>query len=780
LQFAICNLQFAIFVSLFTSRDSRASGLKAMGFVTPALLGGAALIAMPIALHLIMRREAQKLRFPALRFVQQRRNVNQHRLRLRHLLLLALRCAIIALLAFALARPTLRGSSAAGKEGVPVASALVFDNSLRMDYQHANRSRLDEAKDLAGWLLEQLPADSPVTVVDRAGRQRGQDLDRSAAELRIERLENSAAVRPMEDALNDAVRWLQDKPDYRGEIYVFTDLAGEAWPESMRVEFAKQLDASPGTNIYLIDVGAEQPRNLGLGALRLSTERLAPGGVLQIETEMTEARAPASGENAIDLPPGEIAVELYMESDTGETLKRGQQIVALGSARSSAVTFPLSNLELGTHQGFVRLAGNDALASDDVRYFTIDVRPPTNVLLLGETDDDVLFLREAIAPSGDAELNQSKFACTFGEFKQIGELVLAEYAAVCLVDPPPLPAEAWQALVNYAESGGGVGVFLGRRARRDEMNGSEPQVLLPARLRWQSHEETYLRPVAVEHLALAELRDLGDTVPWPEFPVFKYWELEAGAEQAHVVASFANGKPALVERQVGAGRVMLMTTPVSDPAYDDPWNLLPTAPEPWPFLALANGVAEYLTAAGNARLNYLAGQAVVLRLAPEEQVASYALQMPDRSAVRQSLAPGQQDVAIAAAEMLGNYRVRAGGRAGRLDRGFSVNLPAEITRLDRVPGDEIVKAIGDRRTRIARTRDDIEVRIGLARVGRELFPWLILAVALVLALEQLLANRFYRAANVETKEPPRSDAPRGNAAPSRSAAMTPEPVGSSL
>src|SRR5688500_11723912 len=112
-----------------------------MGFVTPALLGGAVLIALPIVLHLIMRREAQKLRFPALRFVKQRRTVNQHRLRLRHWLLLALRCAIIALLAFALARPTLRGSGAAGKEGAPLASVLVFDNSLRMEYQHANESR---------------------------------------------------------------------------------------------------------------------------------------------------------------------------------------------------------------------------------------------------------------------------------------------------------------------------------------------------------------------------------------------------------------------------------------------------------------------------------------------------------------------------------------------------------------------------------------------------------------------------------------------------------------
>ena len=136
-----------------------------------------------------MRREAQRIKFPALRFVQQRRNLNQHRLQLRHWLLLALRCAIIALLAFAVARPTLRGSGAAGKEGAPMAAALVFDNSLRMQYEQDDKTRLAKAKELAGWLVNQLPAECPVTVVDRAGRQRGQDLDHDAAELRIERME---------------------------------------------------------------------------------------------------------------------------------------------------------------------------------------------------------------------------------------------------------------------------------------------------------------------------------------------------------------------------------------------------------------------------------------------------------------------------------------------------------------------------------------------------------------------------------------------------------------
>ena len=109
-----------------------------------------------------------------------------------------------------------------------------------------------------------------------------------------------------------------------------------------------------------------------------------------------------------------------------------------------------------------------------------------------------------------------------------------------------------------------------------------------------------------------------------------------------------------------------------------------------------------------------------------------------------TLRPGEQELAIAATEALGNYRVQAGGRQERLDRGFSVNSPTEMSQLRRIPAARIVAALGEDRVRVARTRGEIEVRVGLGRVGRELFPALILAVALVLGAEQLLSNRFYR------------------------------------
>src|SRR5687768_16686327 len=77
-----------------------------MAFVNLSLLAGSALVAIPIVLHLIMRQRPKQLIFPALRFIQQRRIANQRRLKLRHWLLLALRCGAIGLFALALARPS--------------------------------------------------------------------------------------------------------------------------------------------------------------------------------------------------------------------------------------------------------------------------------------------------------------------------------------------------------------------------------------------------------------------------------------------------------------------------------------------------------------------------------------------------------------------------------------------------------------------------------------------------------------------------------------------------
>src|SRR5882757_7623460 len=71
----------------------------------PLLLFGVCLAAIPVIVHLLMRAKPKKLAFPALRLIQNRKRTNTRRMRLRHFWLLLLRIAVIALLAFAVARP---------------------------------------------------------------------------------------------------------------------------------------------------------------------------------------------------------------------------------------------------------------------------------------------------------------------------------------------------------------------------------------------------------------------------------------------------------------------------------------------------------------------------------------------------------------------------------------------------------------------------------------------------------------------------------------------------
>ena len=52
-----------------------------MTFVHPLLLGGLALIGIPLLIHLMMRQKPKRLPFPAFRFLVQKHRSNQTRLR---------------------------------------------------------------------------------------------------------------------------------------------------------------------------------------------------------------------------------------------------------------------------------------------------------------------------------------------------------------------------------------------------------------------------------------------------------------------------------------------------------------------------------------------------------------------------------------------------------------------------------------------------------------------------------------------------------------------------
>src|SRR5690606_7609647 len=112
--------------------------------------------------------------------------------------------------------------------------------------------------------------------------------------------------------------------------------------------------------------------------------------------------------------------------------------------------------------------------------------------------------------------------------------------------------------------------------------------------------DTYLRPRRLDHPMLAGLRNSAEELPWQICRVFSYWTFEKLGAEAYTIAGFANDKPALIERSAGRGRVLVSTTPFSDPLEPqgrDPWNVLPA--EPWPFVAIVDQLVGYLSQDGD-------------------------------------------------------------------------------------------------------------------------------------------------------------------------------------
>jgi hypothetical protein len=714
-----------------------------MDFLNPAFLAGAGLAAVPVVLHLIMRQQPRLLEFPALRFLQARQQSNRRSMRLRHLLLLALRAAAICLLALALARPSIHASGVIGDQEAPTAAALVFDTAPRMSYRHENKTRLEAAQEISEWLLPRLPSDSQVAIVDATPGEPTFQIDMSTARQRIGRMETTGLGRTLPELIEGAVALLKKSELERKEIYVFTDLAATAWNTDTPDRMTRALLELPGLAVYVIDVGVLDPRDLSLGELQLSSQVLARNSPLHVVGELDSLGM-----------TGDAVVEMYLADNDGQMQKRSEQTVNYVPGGAQTLDFSAAGLEIGTHQGYVRIVQQDSLPIDNERYFTVEVKPPWRVLVAATQPADyhAANLVEALAPADFRRTGHARYECEVVDFAELGRRPLESYAAVCLLDPPPQPDNTWRILADYARAGGGVGIFLGSNVERQfaSFNAEAAQEILPGPLDFVARfpEGTnYLSTRNDQHPILAKFRSRRGSVPWEDFPVYRFWQFESLQQGVGTVMALAGGQPALLEKPLGKGRVLTFVTPVSELAElaeDDRWNQLWGAGA-WPFFMLSNEIMLYLVGGNDEFMNYAAGQTVVVPIEPEKRFPTFLISTPSGESIRQ--APNQQNaVVVAATQTPGNYRIRAGGDKDGVNRGFSVNLTPEASRLTRIDEGELKRLFGEQTFHVARSQEQIDRHVSLDRVGRELFPLLIAIVAIVLGAEHVLANRFYREA----------------------------------
>src|SRR6201996_3193734 len=118
-----------------------------MGFLAPWFLAGSVALAVPIYLHLLRRQTSRPRPFSSVKFFEARTQSSIKHRRLRYLILLALRLALLALLVLAFANPFVRRPPRALAGGKLV--LLVIDNSFSM----RAGSRLADAKAAAERVL---------------------------------------------------------------------------------------------------------------------------------------------------------------------------------------------------------------------------------------------------------------------------------------------------------------------------------------------------------------------------------------------------------------------------------------------------------------------------------------------------------------------------------------------------------------------------------------------------------------------------------------------------
>ncbi len=734
-----------------------------MSFVHPLLLAGLALAGLPVLIHLIMRQKPKRLPFPAFRFLAQKHRTNQTRLRLRHLLLLLLRMAVIAALCLALARPSLTGGALGSlAPDRPVSAVLLIDTSYSMEYAADGKTtRLDDARRRAGELLDDLPEGSQVAVLDSAevgGRPESVARARDhIAGLKL-RHDNAPLTRQIERAYGlfaDLDRAQEGGAEAPHLLYVISDRTRGCWDEAA----AAGLKAPPGLTSVFVDVGVDAPSDLAVVSVQAEPATVRHGGTVRVSVTLraTGADYPAELVCTLDARPE--------GQKRSRTIRAGQSEVVTFEYRAAggdAAEVP-DLLAEGPHQVSVQVLNSDPLKFDNVGFATFRVLGARPLLV---TADD------KAAGQDWAGVVSDEFTATVKTPKELapGPLDLDDYAAVCLFNVARPEGALWAQLGKYVADGHGLMVVLGGAtggpdlaAYNDDNAAAE---LMPVRLEG-------VQKVAGAARYWSEFQDGGRATSHPLMAPFLEWKRGGAIEffvdpgklpradrfwkvrpqgQADVLAHFADAdeSPALVERAVARGRVLVLTTALDTPAAPARWNNYMPPLNSFGFV-LSHMMLRHL-AGDNAEptVNYVTGQAVTVPLPARPALPTYTLVGPGFVGGNTTLTrqPGQRELTITGATQPGNFLVLAvpdNNLPVQKLAAFSMNPRPEEHILDRVPVDQIEALLGSGSVLPVGQRANLRERLQ-ERGGRplELMPWLLIALLVFLAVESLLANRFYR------------------------------------
>ncbi len=304
-----------------------------MNFLAPfaLLLAGAA--AVPLVLHLLRRRQGEKVDFPAMRYLLRAQKEHSSELRLRNMLLMFLRIAAVLAFALAAARPL--GRLSAGGHA-PTALAIVLDNSLSTSVVVEGAPVLARLKDAARSAVDRAATGDRLWLITADGRVVGGSA--SAVRTALDRLEPLSGAGDLPTAVRHAVALVRGSGIPARQVAILTDAQATAWDADVPLEGVSATVFAPTLN---------PPRNRAVVRATPEPAHWTPRGAVRAATSATDS--------------------------TTFRVMIGARAAARGTAPPGTdIVVRVDPVERGWFAGAVELEP-DELRGDDVRWFAVHV-----------------------------------------------------------------------------------------------------------------------------------------------------------------------------------------------------------------------------------------------------------------------------------------------------------------------------------------------------------------------------------------------------------------------
>ncbi len=669
-----------------------------MSFLNPIMLAGLAAISVPIIIHLLNRRKFRKVTWAAMRFLQNAIEQNQRRMRIEDMILLALRCLLLALLALALARPAILSDATAVFGQSKVTGVIILDNSLSMGMSDGTSTRFEKARRVSEQALDSMPAGSATAVflasdvVQAVIPEPTLDLNLARKALREATLTDRATdVFP---ALDRAIDTLKDRLALRKEIYLVTDGQAAGWRQLTEVQRAlEQSKSDIATHVILVNEHEE--KNLGVSELRLVSGLSPVSQPLRFEVKV-------SNYGKEEMRNARVSLSL-----DGEPASDEFTIDTLPAGATKSVTMFGKLRDAGFHSISAYLA-EDRLPADDKRSVAVRAIKEVKVLLVDgdpgnePRESEVFFLKNALVPV-PADARADYFIKTTEiTALELSQARLDDFDCVVLANVPDFSEEAVKSIESYLRRGGGLVVFPGTRLDVAFYNEQmfKRSNLLPAafgEIRGEADKDDLfvtLQEGGYDHPIVSIWNDPGSG-KLGSARFFRRFELkpgEAGSEGVReresgavsaitpslphspapplpaatdagppqIVLRYADGTPAVMERAWGLGRVVQFSS-----TADTAWNDLPVR---LAWVPLLHRTLGSIVSRQDEGLNIRVGTPFARRLAAEYLDKEATIIPPRQTAVRElrrvELMNGWSTLRFEQTEYAGSYDAKLDNAAG--------------------------------------------------------------------------------------------------------------------